>query len=273
MATIEGIIDGIKSIDNTLEPIIQTVTKNTVRLAGLCIRSENKNIAPCIYIDKYLNDSISDSEAVNIIMQIYHDSDKDFDPFSYINKDYILNHLYIGLQRKDDACEYITRNSQWDDIIEYMYVHIEFPDSAGSIKLNYDMLKRAQITEEQAWELATKSTCDELVIEPMSSVLEKMLEIESDTLADIDNTMFVVSNPRRTHGAAVLINTEAIKQWAVDKGFLDGIIIIFSSIHEAILVPAKGIDINHISEMINIVNEESVDDTEQLATKAYFLSV
>ena len=99
MATINGIISIIKEKYQYLTPDIQTIVKNTVPMTGLCLRTANSNTAPCIYIDNLINSSVSDEDAVEHIMHIYHSAKLNIDlSLFYLSKSPRYN--FLGLQRK-----------------------------------------------------------------------------------------------------------------------------------------------------------------------------
>lgn len=271
MATINGIISIIKERYQYLTPDIQTIVKNTVPMTGLCLRTANSNTAPCIYIDNLINSSVSNEDAVEHIMHIYHSAKLNIDLSLFYDKDYLLSHMYLGLQRYDTDCNYITRPSDWDGIIEYMYIRDKTDSEYYQVKLTEPLLKQANIPAELAWRVAETNTHAEINIESMEQVICKLTETKEYNGLPCTN-MWVASNPHRINGASVVKNLEYIKEWAIRHGYSDdGLILIFSSIHEAILLPAQSVCLEEITEMINAVNTECVDAAERLATKAYLI--
>lgn len=271
MATINGIISIIKEKYQYLNPDVQTIVKNTVPMTGLCLRTANSKMAPCIYIDNLLNSSISDEEAVEHIMHIFHSAKLNIDLSLLYDKNYLLSHIYLGLQRYDTSCNYITRPSDWDGIIEYMYLRGKSDSGYYQVKMTEALLKEANIPAELAWHVAETNTHAEIHIESMEQVISHLTDCDEFDSLPCTN-MWVVSNQHRINGAAVVKNIEHIKSWAIKQGYAtDGLILIFSSIHEAILVPAQSATLDEISEMIKAVNNECVEATEQLATQAYLL--
>lgn len=271
MATINGIISIIKEKYQYLTPDIQTIVKNTVPMTGLCLRTANSNTAPCIYIDNLLNASVSEEDAVEHIMHIYHSAKLNIDSSLFYDKDYLLSHMYLGLQRFDNKCNYITRQSDWDNIIEYIYVRGKTDSEYYQAKITEQLLNTANIPVELAWHFAEQNTYSEIKIESMEQVISHLTDYDEFDSLPCTN-MWVASNPHRINGAAVVKNLEYIKEWAIRHGYSDdGLILIFSSIHEAILLPAQSICLEEITEMINAVNTECVDAAERLATKAYLI--
>ena len=273
MATIEGIILKIKEVKPELHPVVQNVVKNTVQMTGLCLKSEQSNVAPIVYIDRMLSDEVSDEDAATQIIEILNHNTLDLDISRFRNRDYILSNIYLGLQRADDNCNYLTKESPWDNIIEYMYIRDVTGDgSSYSVKVTDSLLENAGIDVLEAWSAAKKATCNEIDIQ---SIMEVFGEIFPESkLCEFVLPFYIASNALKVNGAAVALNEEYIRKWACDHDF-HKVVIIFSSIHEALLLPVEEneFDLEDISNMMKEVNATQVDEVEQLSDKAYILNI
>lgn len=270
MATTEGILTLINN-NYHVYPKIQMVCKNTVNMTGLCFYEDGQHIAPVIYIDRFLCDEFTDEEAASYVMTTYNQAGIDIDIDLFKDANYIREHLYLGLEKKGDDNKYLTRDSAYENIIEYLYIRDEASlDNTFSVKISAEHLKSVGISEAEAWNIASEHTAREIQIQTMSEVLHDMMP---DNIEQIDDVgMYIFSNHIRMRGAAVVTNLDYVKRWAKDKGF-NKIIIIFSSIHEVIVLPATDdTDIDAITEMIQEVNKGCVEPAEQLAEKAYIIS-
>ena len=272
MATLEGIMNTITEMRPELHPVSQDVVKNTVTMKGLCLKTEGSNIAPCIYVDSYLDSDISDEEAAEQIIATYNQSGIDIDPNLFLCKDYILEHTYVGLQRRDEGCAYITRESEWPDIIEYMYVRAKAESGeACSVKITDALLTNIGIEADELWLRAEEATKAEISIQSMAEALG--LTDMCDT--EMDVPFYIISNTLRVNGAATALNGDYIREWARKKGFAEGkLVLIFSSIHEALILPATDeMDLDYFDTMIREVNSTEVQPQEQLADKAYIINL
>ncbi len=278
MATIDGIIEKIRETNPEIQPVPQTVVKNTIAMQGLCMKKEGSSIAPCIYIDEILASDISDEEAAAQILEIYNQADMDIDPLIFMDKEFVLNNIYLGLQRKDDDCKYLTRESPWDGIIAYMYIRSEAEDGSGcSVKVTERILECAGIDVSLAWSTAEKATCSEIDIKSLLEIFGELDDLGIDVDEDMDKEsceppLYVASNRIRLNGAAVALNEEYIKNWAEEHSY-NKIVLIFSSVHEVLILPADdNTDLNKISAMIQDVNNTQVKAVEQLADRAYIIN-
>lgn len=95
------------------------------------------------------------------------------------------------------------------------------------------------------------------------------VEINFDFIKEDDFGMYVLTNTRRYYGAAGILNTSVLENFAeqVQNDFY----IIPSSIHEVILVPNDGsMQAEELRELINDVNQNFVKIEEILSDHAYY---
>lgn len=279
MATIEGIIKAINNIAPNLDVMHNEVTKNTVRLQALNIKPHNSNIAPCIYVDNLLNTDMSNLEAAEKVLDIYeHSKQSNIDIVPKLSDpEFIKSHIRIGLQRSDNTCTYITREAAFENIIEYLYLTDE-NEALGSIsvKVTEQLLLLAGIEPSEAWIWAENAVKDDVAIKSMFETLNGIVD-DSETFVDadidLDDMMWVVSNKSRTNGAvSVIYGFEQIRELGHRLGKCQAVII-FSSIHEAIVVfPDMEYNLDSFDSMINEVNT-TLDPIEVLASRAYILDL
>ena len=183
-----------------------------------------------------------------------------------------MKHTYIGLQRSDEGCAYLTRESEWPDIIEYMYVRAKAESGeACSVKITDALLKNVGIEADELWTKAEEATKAEISIQSMAEALG----LADICDAEVDVPFYIISNTLKVNGAATAINSDYIREWARKKGFTEGkLVLIFSSIHEALILPASDeMDLDYFDTMIREVNSAEVQPEEQLADKAYIINL
>lgn len=83
------------------------------------------------------------------------------------------------------------------------------------------------------------------------------------------NTFFVLSNSKRQYGAACLLYSSVLEQFAAQIG--GGFYVIPSSVHEVLLIPEKlGIGPDELKEMLSDVNDSIVKPEEVLSYELYY---
>lgn len=279
MERINEIIEAINNIDPTLTVTHSEVTKNTVKLQALNIRPDGCNIAPCIYIDNFLESDLSPAEIAKHVLNTYeHSKQSDIDIVPKLSDpEFIKSHIRIGLQRSDDTCTYITREAAFENIMEYLYL-IDENENLGniSVKITEQLLSLAGIQPLEAWIWAENAVKDDIVIKSMYETLNGLVS-DSETFVDadidLDDMMWVVTNKSRHNGAAAVIyGFEQIRELGHRLGKCQAVII-FSSIHEAIVVfPDMEYNLGSFDSMINEVNT-TLDPIEVLASRAYILDL
>ena len=257
---------------------ITDVTKNSVHLTGLTIRQDpDQRIAPNVYLSEDIL-SLSPSEAADLIEHRVASSKAiDFgDPTELVSRENIITNVVIGLQRTSNQ-PIIKRASSLDRIDQFLFIRGNSGDDGNwSIKVTQSILDNANLSESEVWTAAEKNTFrdSEITIESMQSILANMLGSEDDQPLTADMPMYVISNRKKINGAVQIFNRNAIRSWASDRGY-KRLVMLPSSLHEVIVVPADGFDtrLEDLSIMVQEVNATQVDPVDQLGDHAYIIDL
>ena len=255
-------------------PTVTDVIKNGVTLRGLTIREDDSNIAPCIYIDKMLEDFDSARLAADSVINIYRSHrtiDLGCDISDLTDPDYILSHAYIGLQ-KNSLEDIIRRPSPYDGIEEFLYLRGE-TDGEGnrwSVKLKPAMISDKET--DNLWKTAEERTFKGFQIQSLKSVLAGFGFCEEDGIPDT-LPMYIITNPEKFRGAALACDMQSIRAWAEEHSYTKAVILP-SSVHEMLLVPVEDeCDLETFTNMVKEVNATQVDPTERLTDRAYLINL
>lgn len=255
----------------------QTNIKNGVAFEGIRIMASS-NVAPVIYTDDILRRAEEENknldEVVSAIIGIYEaNCSIDFDINELFDREFVLSHLYIGLQ-KESTEELIKRGCDLEGIESYLYIRRDRNEGEGySVKLNEGILERANITEKEAWRSAEYNTNRETKIQSMASVMAELYGMDDFEEFEGLTPLYVISNECKMKGASAILNKEALAQFARSHNTED-IIIIPSSIHEMLLVPyIEDMDLDYFSAMVREVNNTEVRPEERLTDRAYIVTV
>lgn len=269
--TKEAIITILK--DMGYEAEARDVIKNGVVLTGIIIKGAS-NISPCIYIEELVANYNSIYEIATKIIDIY-EANKAFsiDVNVLTNSDWILSHVYWGLQRESKE-DIIKTLSCYANIEQYLYVR----EKDYSIKLTPAYVNTSGLTIQQLFDAANRNTFSkgETTITNMASVLGEMI----DDFAQEDSKLpfYVITNRSRVKGSSQILDKDAIRVWASTQNPVPSkIICIPSSIHECLLLlPQNGIaddiyQLDFLNQAIVSINNEVVDKTEQLGDNAFYI--
>ena len=256
----------------------QNSIKNGVELEGIRILTDS-NIAPIIYTEKMIenaeNENKSLDEVVSAIISIYESKKSfKFDVNMLFDRDFILNSIYVGLQKV--STEDIEKKlcEDFEGIESYLYIRGEADrEGSYSIKVSKAILDRANISELEAWEQAQTNTEAETSLESMAKVMCKMMNMEYSEDMDEMTPFFIISNKSKVKGASAILNKKVLAEFG-ERYHTNKIVVLPSSVHEMLLVPyTEEIDLDTFSDMVGQVNSSEVDPTEQLVDRAFIITL
>lgn len=254
------------------------VVKNGVELEGIMI-SDNTNIAPIIFTEKLISKAYEENQSietvVDSILSMYENNrELPFDISLFDNRDFILQNIYIGLQ-KTSSDELVKKTcDDLDGIESYLYVRIELPDhTQGSVKLHHALLEKANVSEAEAWSNATHNTFAETILSSMRQVLENYFELDFPPELELEIPLHILTNQNNIHGASAILNKQALKDFGATYN-VDKILVLPSSTHEMLIAPyTEDMNIEEFASMVTEINHTQVDPTERLTDTAYILSI
>lgn len=179
---------------------------------------------------------------------------------------------------------YSLVNKKWNEAELNSYPHKEYLDLAViyevrnknasmGLKITNDIMQNSGITFEELDEAANNNR-DSYVAQDMFGMMVSMMpfgeeEIEEMRKAQANGPqMYVLTNVQKVKGASALLYPELIEYVAQKEN--SDLIVIPSSIHEILMVKASGMDKNDISQIVQEVNGQQVDEQERLSDHAYF---
>ena len=276
MITREMIIEELKN--RGYKAVAKSSIKNGVKFEGICIRTESP-ISPIIYTEDIIRqpeeEDTSLYDVVAHIIEIYENNKTfDFDINNFFNKDFVLNHLYIGLQRA--STEKLIKRScaELDGIESYLYIRgKETEENSYSVKLTTQSLERAGLTEVEAWKKAETNTYAETTLVSMAKVLCEMMQMEYHEEMEEKTPFFVLTNKSKLNGASAILDKKTLADFG-ERYHTDKIFAIPSSIHEFLISPyTEELNLDDLSSMVNTVNFSEVDPKEQLGSRAYIITL
>lgn len=256
----------------------QNTIKNGVELEGIRILTDS-NIAPVIYtkaiIENAENENKSLDEVVSAIVSTYESHKSfEFDVNMLFDRDFILNSIFVGLQKV--STEDIEKKlcEDFEGIESYLYIRGEADrEGSYSIKVSKAILDRANISEVEAWEQAQTNTEEETSLESMAKVMCEMMNMEYSEDMDEMTPFFIISNKSKVKGASAILNKKVLAEFG-ERYHTNKIVVLPSSVHEMLLVPyTEEIDLDTFSDMVGQVNSSEVDPTEQLVDRAFIISL
>ena len=236
------------------------VIKNGVSMKGIIIRS-NDPITPILYTDDLVKmaeecgQGISDVADV-LVKKYEQQKDIEIDVNQLMNRETILSHIYIGIQKKSG--EKIEKQPcEFEGLEKYLYVKHSTKGRHYSLKLSQQIMGAINLSSDEAWHYAEKNTfaVGETQIQNVASMLSGMGYI-SDEVAEAESDfpqLYVVTNQAKYRGASAVLP---------------------SSIHEMLVMPYnESINMDDLSFMVVDVNANKVEPEERLADRAYMIEL
>ncbi len=185
------------------------------------------------------------------------------------NTDYLINNLCVGL-RKTSSKPGIKKESELDGIEAYLYI----PFTEGKhIIITEELLKPADLTPDEAWNIAEVNTAKKAVLVNLNSILAELSDGEYEETAMNETPLYVLTNKNKMCGASAILNKNILREFG-HKHNTDKIVVFPASIHEMLIMPYKeDYDMNAMSMLVKTINETQVEPHERLTDKAYLMAV
>lgn len=185
-------------------------------------------------------------------------------------------HVFPVLRPSREASRPVKELINRDYMNIKIYYKLLFPLSdsqTGAVKVTIQLLERWGITEKVLQEAAMGNMKkDGYQIRDIRAVCQEMFgETVDSSVVDWEADMYVLSNKRKVEGAAGLLFTELIGEFAEKRK--SDLYLLPSSTHELILIPkTEKIEVKVLQQMVEEVNETQVVEAEQLGNSIYFYS-
>lgn len=273
-----------EKVDEEIRVHIDRVTKNNgLQLDSLVIQNPKRNISPNIYLNPYYGQYLDGRSIDDIVEDIYdtyvtHMPDKDFDisiieSFDYAREQVIMK--LVNYKENKDLLARIPHVPYLDMAIIFQIVLELEKNNTGTITITNSLFKRWGIELEQLYEIA-KTNTPRLFPYTFDNISEYLPEYVPNTEYRKESNsvpMYILTNNKKMNGATTLLYEGLLQQIAEEYNC--DFILIPSSIHEVILIPAKNSDeeiIDYLNHMVQEVNCCELSADEVLSSHTYYFS-
>ncbi len=268
----------------------EVIKNNGVILNGMTVMFEGVNICPTVYLED-LYERYEEGATFNRICEevkrIVDESriDESFDISFLCDYESVKDRVFcklINTGKNEKMLEDVPSISLLDMSVVFFCLVSNGKFGEGSVLIKNDQMKAYNITVERLFEDAKRNTVNNLgaTIKPIEEVLVDILgetdspegramkdEMETAVCERV-SPMYVLTNMRKTYGAAGLLNDELLYDFHGKIGC--DFYILPSSIHELIFVPEKcAPDCAELEKMVREVNRAEVLETEFLSDFIY----
>lgn len=266
---------------------INDVMKNNgVVLSGITLMQEDSNISPTIYLNNYYEAYENGQTTIKMIVNDVVDTYDRNKVNRSLNIGFFMNYekvkrkiIYklINTERNKELLTDVPHITFHDLSIVFQCLVSEEKFGNATILIHNAHLKIWNITVQELYEEACINTpkLQKYDIRNIRDVINDMIaeDVQCDELISDDVNeqlpMYVLSNRARVQGASCMLYPDIIKDFstAVDSD----IYILPSSIHELILLPARGDEnCEELKSMVRDINETQVEREEVLSDSVYY---
>ena len=216
------------------------------------------NIGDCVWDIYHNRTSLSGSEEVEQLAKNISD---------WENVKYDIYPILLSTEENKELLERLVSMPMLDLSVAYVIRGELSRKDTVSVKITKSLLESYGISAEQLHMQAMENMGkDGYEFLEMETMIKEILHVE-----EVQNfgkpELYVLTNSARSYGAAGILNSEMLREFAGDRNF----IILPSSVHETLFVPVNGEpDQAFFDEMVMEVNRNEVSVEEKLVDHSYY---
>lgn len=300
-----------EEIPDCVVTIRNVVKNNSVRRKALSIVRKDEKATPTIYIREFYEDYKEGRDIEDICEEIFDTYKSGLDRFKdeinmeeFLDFGKIRDQIYFKLINQE-MNEQLLKDVPWRSYLDLgivYFVSVSADECSATVLIHNEHLINWGLTEEDLYEVAYENTIKkrkasilqmkdiikDMVIERITGSadilaedteydgkskdeIEEMVEEEIEKIKKRQPMeMFILTNDIKTNGAICMTYPNVLKDFANEQEM--DLFIIPSSVHEVILVPKKDGSAKRLNEILNDVNQNSVDPIEILSNRIYSYS-
>lgn len=185
-----------------------------------------------------------------------------------VTRDNILKTAKVCLRRAGSGKETDVVKPFAQGIEKYIRVDASCVHEDSSFVLADAVCKVTGVTLEEAWLAAEANVAADVNIMSIMDVLKEKGLLPADMEIEDPVPMLVVTNAATSFGAGVITSRRVVKRISQMLGETN-LVLIPSSVHEILVLPAYMTFGNNLSDLVKEVNGTEVAEEEQLSDNAY----
>lgn len=254
-----------------------SLKNNGLKRTGITAVREEGNVFPVIYLEQFYNDYKFEDCTINEVVEKVHalleqHSGKTLDQFNvddFQDWDKTKTHVFaklINAQMNKELLEDVPHRILMD-LAEVFYVKVygNQMEGVGTIPIRNEHKTFWKVDETILHKTALANmAADQTEFTNMTNLVKLTLSEELDPEA---SSMYVLSNSSGLFGAAEILDENILCDIA--EQLEDDIIILPSSVHEVIVIPAKARQYEGLAGMVKEINATCLSPDEVLSDHVY----
>ncbi len=278
-----AVVEAIRKIvdEDVVVDTHETQKNNGLEKTSVTLRKQECSVAPTVYLEKF-EQEYNDGKSIEMIAREIVKIAKENEAPDYGNiadrflrfenvKDLIVYDM-VNKEKNKKLLENVEHVDVLGDLALVFKVQLDKGENGiGTITIRNEHSKTWGVSTEEIFEAAKENTpkIRPVLVKTMADTLAELTGMPAE-MFEAEGNMHVISNVDRINGAAVIMYKDVLKELA-DKLESD-LMILPSSIHECLALPAKTITENQANDMICQVNETELAAEDYLSNHAYFFS-
>lgn len=277
----EHLFDNHPEMADTHEVEAREVMKNnSTLLHGITIREKDERVAPTIYLESFFDEFKNGgtlAEIADRVIEAYeqHKAPKNISVDFFSDFEQAKDRLAMKIVNADKNAKLLSEvpHFKFGDLAAIFQVQVDSSEFGNAvITVRDEHMKMWGVSTDALMENARANMEEKqpVRIQSMIEVLTEMMSyVPAEMTASDNGMMYVMTNETKINGAAAMILTDKLDEFAQDRG--TNVFILPSSIHEILLIPDNGtIGIPELEAMVKDVNATQVAPDEVLSDNVYF---
>lgn len=230
------------------------------RKTGITV-GDRRKVAPVVYIDSMIEDGKTVDEIADEVAALAKNGYVEWEASDIVE---MLDESRIVYRLVSDELFEFYQNMPHRAYMDMIIVYGYYISQNAFTYITDELMSIKGLTEQQLYRHAMENTHQIIpaTLENMSSIIGEMTGIETQD----EQPMYVLSNKDRYFGAAAVLYPNLLQKI---KNRLGSFYLLPSSVHEWIIMPANSAITSELNQMINDVNRDYVDSSNQLSNHCY----
>lgn len=266
-----------EKLDDSYQIFTQEFKKNNdTILHGLIAIHPTINISPTLYLEPYYFHYLDGQPLDEVKENLWknykdHLPEESYDIEQFVNFDKAKNRIIYKLINKERNKEFLS-NIPSIDFLDLSIIFLYYADDANlgyaTITVTNEHLEYWNITSEALYHYAKENT-PRLLPSEITSLMDYVKQYTNED-NEFEVPILIITNNQKLHGSSVILYDNILEQ--ISNSLNSDLILIPSSVHEFLALPAKYDSIEWLNQYICEVNETMLHDSEVLSEHYYYYS-
>ena len=270
---VEGVAAELRSRTGYAIELRQMETTTKPGYFGACVSVPGSNVAPAFHVDEWVDMSrkgMSRGEIVDLVEDRIHAAERELRnlPAFDFSREGVLQSVRYAIGSEDRHADIKDRvptvRLENTDLFLYPVGEVQ---GIGTYSVSREQLDAVGITDEDVLDACQeKLDAEQAQVQPMGDMLSRMMGGDA---GDYPNPgIVVITNEESYDGAVMAARGDVLEQTREMLG-CDEIMILPSSKHEILAIPAGTTEPREAEEMVRTINETQVAEQDVLSDHVY----